>query len=53
MRRPASIIGVTETDFANVGEKQADQLGVITNGHIRLLKMPESVPPFDYKTVAF
>jgi hypothetical protein len=48
-----STIGVTETDYANPGGKQADQLGVITNDHIRLLKMPPSVPPFDYMTVAF
>lgn len=48
-----SIIGITETDIANTGGRQADQLGVITNGHIRLLKLPASVPPFDYPTLAF
>jgi hypothetical protein len=47
------VIGVTEIDVLIQGGKQTDQLGVITGGHIRLLKLPESVSPADYGTVAF
>jgi hypothetical protein len=49
----SSIIGATETDIANQGGKQASQLGVITDGHIRPLKLAKSVSPADYGTIAF
>jgi hypothetical protein len=49
----SSIIGATEIDIANEGGKQAGQLGVITDGHIRLLKLPKSVSPAVYGTIAF
>jgi hypothetical protein len=48
-----SIIGATEINVDNGGARQAGQLGVITDGHIRLLKLPKSVSPTDYGTVAF
>jgi hypothetical protein len=48
-----SIIGATEINAASEGAKQTGQLGVITDGHIRLLKLPESVSPTDDGTVAF
>jgi hypothetical protein len=47
------IIGATQIDIANQGGKQAGQLGVITDGHIRLLKLPKSVSPTYYGIVAF
>ena len=47
------VIGATLTDVGNQGGKQASQLGVITDGHIRLLKLPKSVPSDYYGTVAF
>jgi hypothetical protein len=37
----------------NEGGKQAAQLGVISNGHIRLLKISKSLPQTAYATVAF
>jgi hypothetical protein len=48
-----TVIGATEINVANQGGKQTGQLGVITGGHIRLLKLPKSVSPTDYATVAF
>jgi hypothetical protein len=47
------IIGATEIDLGNEGGKQTGQLGVITDGRVRLLKLPKSVSPTDYWTVAF
>jgi hypothetical protein len=47
------IIGATEINIANQGGKQAGQLGVISNGHIRLLGISRSVLPGDYGIVAF
>jgi hypothetical protein len=47
------IIGSTEINIANQGGKQAGQIGVITDGHIRLLKLPKIVPPNYYGIVAF
>jgi hypothetical protein len=47
------IIGATQIDIGNQGGKQAGQLGVITDGHIRLLKLPKSVSPTYYGVVAF
>ena len=47
------IIGATEIDVADEGGKQTGQLGVITDGHIRLLKLPKSVSPTFYGIVAF
>jgi hypothetical protein len=49
----STIIGAVQTDVANQGGKQAGQLGVITDGHIRLLKLPKSVSPTYYGIVAF
>jgi hypothetical protein len=46
------IIGATEIDVANEGGKQVNQLGVITDGHIRLLRLPKSVPQY-YGTLVF
>jgi len=48
-----SIIGLTEIDVSNEGGKQAAQLGVITDGHIRLLKLPKSMSPVFDVTAAF
>jgi hypothetical protein len=48
-----SIIGATEINAGSEGAKLSAQLGVITNGHIRLLTLPKSVSPTDYRTVAF
>jgi hypothetical protein len=47
------IIGATEINVANQGGKQAAQLGVISNGHIRLLEISKRVPQGDYGTLAF
>jgi hypothetical protein len=47
------IIGSTQIDIANEGGKHAGQVGVITDGHIRLLKLPKSVPPDYYGIIAF
>jgi len=47
------IIGATQIDIANQGGRQAGQIGVITDGHIRLLKLPKSVSPTYYGIVAF
>jgi hypothetical protein len=47
------IIGATAIDVANQGGKQTGQLGVITDGNIRLLKLPKSVSPTYYGIVAF
>ena len=49
----SSIIGATEINAGSEGVKLTGQLGVITDGHIRLLKLPESVSPTDYRTIAF
>ena len=48
-----SIVALTETDVANKGGKQAAQLGVVTQGRIRLLKLPASLSPVVYVTAAF
>jgi hypothetical protein len=48
-----SIIGATEINVAQGSGKRTGQLGVISEGHIRLLKLPKSVSPTDYGTVAF
>jgi hypothetical protein len=47
------VIGATETNLGNQGGKQAGQLGVITDGHLGLLKLPAIVRQTDYLTVAF
>jgi hypothetical protein len=47
------IIGATAIDVADEGGKQTGQLGVITDGHIRLLKLPKSVSPTYYGIIAF
>ena len=47
------VIGATETNLGNQGGKQAGQLGVITDGHLRPLKLPASARQTDYLTVAF
>jgi hypothetical protein len=47
------IIGSTQIDIANEGGKHAGQVGVMTGGHIRLLKLPKSVPPDYYGIIAF
>lgn len=47
------IVGAVQIDLANEGGKQTGQLGVITDGHIRLLKLPKSVSPTYYGIVAF
>lgn len=49
----SSIIGATETDLANQGGKQASELGVITDGHIRLLKLAKILSSANYETIAF
>ena len=48
-----SIVGATVINTASAGAKQIGQLGVITDGHIRLLKLSKSVPPIYYGVVAF
>ncbi len=45
------VIGAMETDLGNRGGKQAGQLGLINDGHIRPFTMPASVT--NYLTVAF
>jgi hypothetical protein len=47
------IIGSTQTDIANEGGEHAGQVGVISDGHIRLLKLPKSVPSDYYGIIAF
>jgi len=47
------IIGATEINVADQGGKQAGQLGVISNGHIRLLEISKSVSQGNYGTLAF
>jgi hypothetical protein len=48
------IIGATETDLPGAtGMPHAGQLGVITDGHFRPLKLPKSVSWNDYLMVAF
>jgi hypothetical protein len=47
------IIGATQINVANEGGKAASQLGVITDGHIRLLTLPKSVSLTYYVIVAF
>jgi hypothetical protein len=47
------IMGATEINVADEGGKQAAQLGVISNGHIRLLEISKSVSQGNYLTVAF
>ena len=46
------VIGVTEINPYS-GGKPSGQLGVITDGHISLLKLPKSVSLTDYPDVAF
>jgi hypothetical protein len=48
-----SIIGATEVNLTQESGKQSGQLGVISDGRIRLLKLPKSVSPTDYGTIAF
>jgi hypothetical protein len=48
----SSIVGKTVINVADQGGKQAGQLGVISDGHIRLFKLPKSVSPADY-AIAF
>ena len=48
------IIGVTETDFiGGTSIASAGQVGVITDGHLRPLKLPKSVSPEQFLSVAF
>ena len=47
------VIGATLSDCGNQGGKQASQLGVITDGHLRPLKLPASVLHTNYLTAAF
>jgi hypothetical protein len=49
----SEIIGETGINLANEGGKQAFQLGVITGGHFRPLKISSSVYPWDYGRAAF
>jgi hypothetical protein len=49
----AEIIGAIQTDVANEGGKQAGRVGVITDGHIRPLKLSKNVSVENYGTVAF
>jgi hypothetical protein len=49
----SEIIGATQTDMENQGGKQTGQVGVITDGRIRLLKLSKSVSLVNYGTVAF
>jgi hypothetical protein len=46
------VIGATEINPSSA-DTHAGQLGVITGGHISLLKLPPSVSPPDYPYVAF
>jgi hypothetical protein len=47
------MVGATEINIGSQGGKQVDQIGVITDGRIRLLKLPSSVSPAFYGIVAF
>ncbi len=47
------IIGSTQIDIANEGGRHAGQVGVMTGGRIRLLKLPKSVPSDYYGIIAF
>ena len=48
-----SIIGAILIDLANESGKETVQLGVITDGHLKPLTFPASLPPTDYETIAF
>jgi hypothetical protein len=48
----SSIVGKTVINVADQGGRQAGQLGVISDGHIRLFKLPKNVSPADY-AIAF
>jgi hypothetical protein len=48
-----SVIGATQINVGNPGGKQATKLGVISDGHIRLLTLPRSVSLTYYVIVAF
>jgi hypothetical protein len=48
----SSIVGATVINVADQGGKQGGQLGVISDGHIRLFKLAKSVSPADY-AIAF
>jgi dipeptidyl aminopeptidase/acylaminoacyl peptidase len=47
------MVGATEINIGYRSGKQVDQIGVITDGRIRLLKLPSSVSPAFYGIVAF
>jgi hypothetical protein len=49
----AEIIAVVEADVANEGGQETAQVGVVTDGHLRLLKLATGVPVTDYLAVAF
>ena len=49
----SSIVGATEINLEDQGGQQAGQLAVITNGHLRPLKLPKSVSPLDDLVIAF
>jgi hypothetical protein len=49
----AEMIAVVEADVANEGGQETAQVGVVTDGHLRLLKLATSVPVTDYLAVAF
>ena len=47
------VIGAIEIDVANEGGKPAGWVGVIADGRIHVLKLPNSLPPADYLTASF
>jgi hypothetical protein len=47
------IIGSIQTDIANEGGQHAGQVGVMSGGNIRPLKLPKSVPTDYYGIIAF
>jgi hypothetical protein len=47
------VIGATETNLGNQDGEPGRQLGVINDGHIRLLKLPASVRLTNFLTAAF
>ena len=49
----SSIVGATEINLEDQGGQQSGQLGVITDGHLRPLKLPKSVSPLDDLVIAF
>ena len=48
-----NVIGATETNLGSQSGKQAGQLGLISGGHLRPLKLPAGVTSLDYLNFAF